>query len=271
MNSPPLTDTPVSAAALVQMGRQPGPFVLALDGQTGPAALLDCREVVRAIPGRRLVCRGAWRERDVFIKLYLDGGKHWQVECRGLQALADKGIAAPAVLHAGTADRGALHVIVLEAIQPAVTLETALSQAHDEAARVALLQQAIVCIASHHSAGLEQRDIHLNNFLLAGACLYTLDGGGIHDTGVPDLPVAPSCDNLALFYAEIYPDDDAFIDRLLPVYLQRLAWDRDDLPAATLRQRIGHFRDRRLRRFLKKVFRDCSAFICEHGWRFFRV
>jgi tRNA A-37 threonylcarbamoyl transferase component Bud32 len=253
------------------MGRTPGPFVLALDGQTGPAALLDCHEVVRAIPGRRLVCRGAWQGKDVFIKLYLDGGKHWQVECRGLQALADKGIAAPAVLHTGTADCGALYVIVLQAIQPAETLETALSQAHEEAARIALLQQAVVCIASHHCAGLEQRDIHLNNFLLAGECLYTLDGGGIHDSGDAELSVTQSRENLALFFAELYPDDDAFIDRVLPVYLQRRSWSSDDLPVATLRQRINHFRDRRLRRFLKKVFRDCSAFICEHSWRLFRV
>ena len=271
MNSPPLTDTPVSAAALVQMGRQPGPFVLALDGQTDPAALLDCHEVVRVIPGRRLVCRGAWRGRDVFIKLYLDGGKHWQVECRGLQALADKGIAAPAVLHTGTADCGALHVIVLEAIQPAETLETALSQVPGEDARVALLQRAVVCIAGHHRAGLEQRDIHLNNFLLAGERLYTLDGGGIHDSGNAELPVTQSRDNLALFFAELYPDDDAFIEAVFPAYLQRRSWDSADLPIATLRQRIHHFRDRRLRRFLKKVFRDCSAFRCEHSWRAFRV
>jgi tRNA A-37 threonylcarbamoyl transferase component Bud32 len=271
MNSPPLTDTPVSAAALVQMGRRPGPFVLALDGQTGSAALLDCYEVVRAIPGRRLVCRGAWQGKDVFIKLYLDGDKYWQAECRGLQALADKGIAAAAVLHAGTADRGALHVIVLQAIQPAETLETALSQAHEEAARIALLQRAVACIASHHRAGLEQRDIHLNNFLLAGECLYTLDGGGIHDSGDAELPVTQSRDNLALFFAELYPDDDAFIDRVLPVYLQRRSWSSDDLPVATLRQRTNHFRDRRLRRFLKKVFRDCSAFICVRSWRSFRI
>jgi len=271
MNSPPLTDTPVSAAALVQMGRRPGPFVLALDGQTGPAALLENHEVVRAIPGRRLVCRGTWQGEDVFIKLYLDGDRYWQAECRGLQALADNGIAAPVVLHTGTADRGALHIIVLQAIQPAETLATALSQAHAEAARIALLQRAVTCIAGHHRAGLEQRDIHLNNFLLAGEQLYTLDGGGIHVSGDADLQVAPSRDNLALFFAELYPDDDAFIDRVLPVYLQRRSWDSDDLPVATLRQRIRYFRDRRLRRFLKKVFRDCSAFRCERSWRSFRV
>jgi tRNA A-37 threonylcarbamoyl transferase component Bud32 len=69
-------------------------------------------------------------------------------------------------------------------------LETALSQAHGEETRVALLQRAVACIASHHRAGLEQRDIHLNNFLLSGEHLYTLDGGGIRDSGSADLPVA---------------------------------------------------------------------------------
>ena len=266
------TDTPVTAAALLQMGRRPDPFVLALDGQSGSAARLDCHEVVRAIPGRRLVCRGVWQGSAVFAKLYFDGDSYWQAERDGLAALADKGIAAPAVLHAGTADRGVLHVIVLQAIQPAETLEAALSQAHAAAARIALLQRAVTCIASHHCAGLEQRDIHLNNFLLAGGeQLYTLDGGGIHDRGAAELSITPSRDNLALFFAELYPDDDALVERVLPAYLQRRAWDSDDFPAAMLHRRIRHFRDRRLRRFLKKVFRDCSAFICERSWRSFRI
>ena len=271
MNSPPLTDTPVTAAALVQMGRRPGPFVLALDGQAGESALLRCHEVVRAIPGKRLVCRGEWQGKDVFIKLYFGADKYWRAERQGLQALAINGIMAPAVLHAGTADRGALHVIVLEAIQPAVTLETAWEETDDEAARIALLQRAVVCIASHHRAGLEQRDIHLNNFLLSGERLYTLDGGGIHDAGVDELSVKHSRDNLALFFAQFYPDFDCLIDKILPVYLKRRSWGSEVLASEALQHRVRHFRCGRLRRFLKKIFRDCSAFKCERSWRTFRV
>ena len=271
MNSPPLTDTPVSAAALVQMGRRPGPFVLALDGQTGASALLSCYETVRAIPGKRLVCRGEWQGQDVFIKLYFGADKYWRTERQGLQALSINGIAAPVVLYAGTADQGALHVIVLEAIQPAVTLEMAWAQATDKAARITLLQQAVDCIASHHCAGLEQRDIHLNNFLLSGGRLYTLDGGGIHDADVDELPVKRSRDNLALFFAQFYPDDDCLIDTVLPGYLKRRAWRSDVLSGVELQQRVRHFRRGRRRHFLKKVFRDCSAFKCERSWRTFRV
>lgn len=245
--------------------------MLALDGESGAAALLRCHETVRAIPGRRLVCRGEWQGQDVYIKLYFDGVKYWQAECRGLQALANNHIAAPTVLYSGSADRAALHVIVLATIQPAVTLDAALTQAADAAARTALLQRAVKCIAAHHRAGLQQRDIHLNNFLLCGEQLYTLDGGGIHDAGVPDLPLPPSCDNLALFFAELYPDDDVLIDVLLPVYLQQRSWGSEVLTATQLYARVQYFRDRRLRRFLKKVFRDCSAFKCEHSWRAYKV
>ena len=104
------------------MGRHPGPFLLALDGQSGAAAQLACDEAVRAIPAKRLVCRGGWQGQAVFVKVYMGSDKYWQAECRGLQALHGQGIAAPAVLHAGTADHGRLHVIVLAAIEPAQTL-----------------------------------------------------------------------------------------------------------------------------------------------------
>jgi tRNA A-37 threonylcarbamoyl transferase component Bud32 len=271
MNSPMSIDRPVSTAELVQMGRKPGPFVIALDGQTGRAVPVSCHEVVRGIPGRRLVCRGQWQGQDVFVKLYFGTEKCWRDECQGLMALNNKGIAAPTVLHAGTADHGKLHVILLQAIQPAVTLETACELAADEAERIELLRLAVAVIASHHMAGLEQCDIHLNNFLLSAGRLYTLDGGGIHRSGKDALPVNISRDNLALFFAQFYPIHDALVDTVLAVYLERRSWTTDVIDAAGLKRRIRYFRRHRLRRFMKKVFRDCSAFACDSSWRYFRV
>ncbi|MGB5716066.1 MAG: lipopolysaccharide kinase InaA family protein, partial [Gammaproteobacteria bacterium] len=190
-------ESPVSAAALVKMGRHPGPFVLALDDQTDAVARVSCDEVVRAIPGKRLVCRGAWQGRAVYTKVYMGPDKDWHTERRGLQALHEQGIAAPALLHAGTADDGALHVIILAAIEPAQTLAQAWEQANDEAEHIQLLRLAVTTIARHHRAGLEQGDIHLNNFLLSGGRLYTLDGGGIRSSGEAGLSLRRSRDNLA--------------------------------------------------------------------------
>ena len=253
------------------MGRHPGPFMLALDGQSGASSPRSCDEVVRAIPAKRLVCRGGWQGQAVYIKVYMGPDKYWQAECRGLQALHEQGIAAPAVLHAGTADHGALHIIVLAAIEAAQTLASAWEQADGEVLRIKLLRLALSTIAAHHLAGLEQGDIHLNNFLLSAEQFYTLDGGGIRTLGDSELSFRHSRDNLARFFAQFYPRFDDLIARVLPDYVSQRGWPAGRLTSAALLQRVRYFRSRRQRHFLKKIFRECSAFVCNKGWRSLRV
>jgi len=253
------------------MGRHSGPFMLALDDQAGAAAQLRCDAIVRAIPAKRLVCRGGWQGQAVYIKVYMGPDKHWQAECRGLQALHENGIAAPAVLHAGTADHGRLHIIVLAALEPAQTLASAWERADDEVLRLRLLRLAVSTIAMHHQAGLEQSDIHLNNFLLSAEQLVTLDGGGIRLSSDSELSSRRSRDNLARFFAQLYPRFDALIEFVLPDYARQRGWPAGQLTSTVLLQRVRFYRRKRQRHFLKKVFRDCSAFVCSKGWRSFRV
>ena len=271
MNVRPQTDRPVTAADLAGMGRQPGPFTLLLDAQYREAKRLECIEVVRIIPGKRLVCRAEWRGKHVFAKLYLGARKDWLGELQGLNALQAAGIAAPDIVHAGTADQGAIHIILLEPVCPAVTLAAAWTQAADDVARINLLELAVTTVASHHLAGLEQRDIHLDNFLLSGERLYTLDGGGIHLSGGGELSVRHSVDNLALFFAQFYPQFDVLIETAFQAYTSRRAWKAGTVSNARLQQRVRYFRRKRRRQFLKKIFRDCSAFDCDRSWRKYRV
>ena len=271
MKPPPQIDTPVTAADLASMGRQPGPFTLLLDAQYTEAKRLECIEVVRVIPGKRLVCRAEWQGKSVFAKLYLGARKDWLGELQGLNALHAAGIAAPGIVHTGTADQGAIHFILLEPVAPAVTLAAAWAQADDAATRIKLLQLAVTTVASHHSAGLEQRDIHLDNFLLSGKYLYTLDGGGIHLSGDDELSVSDSVDNLALFFAQLYPQFDVLIEAAFQAYTNRRAWGAGTVTYARLQQRVRFFRRKRLRHYLKKIFRDCSAFDCIRRWRMYSV
>jgi tRNA A-37 threonylcarbamoyl transferase component Bud32 len=271
MNPRPQTEPPASAADLLQRGHEPGPFVLALDVAPGAAARLDCQAVVRAIPGRRMVCRGRWQGSDVFCKLYLGNTRDWHAELRGLHALQASDIAAPRVLFSGTADHGAIHVILLEPVRPAVSFASAWEAAGDAATRTALLARAARTIAAHHNAGLWQADIHLDNFLLADDRLVTLDGGGIQLSGKADLPVKQSLQNLALFLAQFFPRFDALLDVALDAYRAVRSGDAAQFTADALRRQVRRHRQRRLRHFLKKVFRNCSAFACERDWRHFRV
>jgi tRNA A-37 threonylcarbamoyl transferase component Bud32 len=218
-----------------------------------------------------MVCRGRWQGEEVFCKLYLGSNRDWHAELRGLHALQASGIAAPRVLFSGTADQGAIHVILLEPVRPAVSFASAWEQAGDTAARAVLLARAARTIAAHHNAGLWQADIHLDNFMLADDRLVTLDGGGIHLSGKAELPGKQSLDNLALFLAQFYPRFDALQEVALDAYRDARRGGAVQLTADSLRRRVRHCRQRRLRHFLKKVFRNCSAFACERGWRHFRV
>ena len=261
----------VTAAELARMERDPEPFTLLLDGQEPAAALLKCSQVVRAIPGRRLVCRGEWQDEDVFIKLYLGTEKLFEKELQGLNTLHAAGIAAPLIRYSGTADAGAIHVILLEPVQSATTLEAAWKEALDEPSRIELLEKSVCVIADHHRAGLEQRDIHLDNFLLSGDRMFTLDGGGIFTSPGGELSVKDSRDNLALFFAQFYPEYDPLVDIVLPVYEKQRQCKAGTLSAGRMHQRIEYFRSRRQRKFLKKIFRDCSAFLCNRSMHRFMV
>lgn len=271
MSIPPPSEKTATAAELLHIGHDSRPFLLALDGVDGSEALLRCGDIVRALPGRRLVCRGEWRGQAVFAKLYFGRNRHWRSELDGLAALHAAGIPAPGIVHAGTADRGGMHVLLLEPVSPAVTFESAWQSARDEPARIHLLEQAARTIAAHHRAGLAQQDIHLDNFLLADDRLYTIDGGGIRPFGHPDLSTRRSRDNLALFLAQLYPRFDRLAAIALDAYRRERGWAETVLTPADLQRRIRHCRRRRLRRFLKKAFRNCSAFACDRSWGHFRV
>jgi tRNA A-37 threonylcarbamoyl transferase component Bud32 len=271
MNSRQPADRPLTAAEVARLARNPGPFTLLLDARGNEDTRLKCTQVVRMIPGKRLVCMGEWQGDDVFIKLYICAEKLFRKELEGLRALHAGGIAAPAVRYSGSAGEGTIHVILLEPVQHATTLEAAWEAAADEQARIDLLRKSVATIAQHHRAGLEQLDIHLDNFLLSDGRLFTLDGGGIHVCPAGELSVKSSRDNLALFFAQFYPEHDYLIDAVLPLYEQRRQYRAGSIPAVHLHERVDYFRRRRQRRFLKKIFRDCSAFLCNRSLRRYMV
>ena len=101
--------------------------------------------------------------------------------------------------------------------------------------------------------------------------LFTLDGGGIYTSAGSELSVNNSRDNLALFFAQFYPGYDQLVDAVLPVYEKQRQFKAGTLSAGRMHERIAYFRNRRQRKFLKKIFRDCSAFLCNRSMRRFTV
>ncbi len=254
---------------LSTLGRDPGPFHLSLDGLVGDAGRLECSNVVRAIPGKRLVCLARWQGREVFAKLYFGARRarqYWRRELAGIRALNAHGIRAPTLLYAGTADSGRVFIVLLAPIRPAESLKAAWERAGRGEERIDLMRSLVQVIARQHAAGLEQRDLHLNNFLLSQGKIYTLDGGDVRISRRA-LGQRRSLANLGLLFAQLYPEYDRLVSTVFPVYVAERAWHERPGIEARLGRRIAGCRRKRRDKYLEKSFRECSDFACERNFR----
>lgn len=250
----------------LQAGSVPeGVFSLRLDGLTGESGRLLGLEGVRHVPGKRLVCRGSWEGREVFAKLYFGGRrakKNWRLEVEGIEALHRHAILAPVLLHSGTAEQGRLYVVLLAPVPRARSFKEVWEECQGQEGKSELLRIMIETVARHHSGGLLQRDLHLKNFLFSDGRLYTLDGGDIErrDGAVP---VKEAVANLGLLFAQFPPGNDGLVPFAFSHYLKARSLGPDASLKALLLKNIETERKKRFKRYLKKIFRECTEFVCK--------
>jgi tRNA A-37 threonylcarbamoyl transferase component Bud32 len=242
-------------ADLERISREGGAhFEVVLEG----APTLHCEEVVRRIPGRRLVCRALWQGRSVFAKLFIghEAARYAERDAAGVRALMDRGLPTPELLHKGDLATGQGRALILAFLEGSRNAEEAWS-AGDTGQRRQLADRLVQAVAAHHAAGLVQTDMYPRNFLVAGDTLYTLDGDGIrvHPHGVAR---ASALDNLAVLLSKFDVLDDLRIPERLVLYKEARRWDETVAPENML-QRVRRMRTRLARKFvLRKVLRDCT-------------
>lgn len=251
----PTVPLPVDAADLRRAGRSPElPFVLPLaDGSR-----LVVHQLLRALPGKRLVGRGEWQGRAVLAKLFLDASsaRRCAAEAAGIERLLQAGLPTPECVFVGALPGGG-HVLMTAYLAGARTLAESWAAGTDST--LALLGPAFRLLGSLHAQGIVQEDMHLGNFLLAEDRLWMIDGDGVRAAGASETG-RRNClaDNLALLLAQLPPDCDARHAELLDAYRS----GRGRLPAneADLERRVDLLRERRLADFLRKSLRECSLF-----------
>lgn len=230
--------------------------------QLADGRALHCQETVRLLPDKRQVCLGTLDESPVFAKLYLDprrGKRHWQRELAGLTAFREGGILTAELLYAGeVADKG-WPVIVLARIPEPLSLKDAWAQA-DTDRREQLLLQMTLLLARHHKAGILQMDLHLDNFVLSGDDIYSLDGAGVISIS-RGLGPDSSLENLALFLAQLLPEWASRAPALYERYMAERGWKKGPGGEDLLR-RVRRQRKVRWREYRDKLFRDCTDFVC---------
>ncbi len=212
--------------------------------------LLQIENILRLLPGKRVVARAVLDGRVVLAKIFFTR-EHWQREREAFARLHDKGIPTPALLEA--IDEGTVGICVHEFLQDGYTLSSHWQQG-DEMQRRNALQVMLDAQAALYDAGLLQTDLHPGNVMQCDERWYVLDPASCRELRNR----ADRDDNLALLLAQCPLTEWQLI---MDVIAMRFA----GVDRAVLQQRAREHWQQRKRKYLAKIFRDCSEVVdCSH-------
>jgi tRNA A-37 threonylcarbamoyl transferase component Bud32 len=236
------------------------PFQLALTDSDVP---LICKEIIRVVPGKRVVATGTWGNKAVIAKLFYESrhaARHANRDAKGIEALATNGVLTPTLYYQGTSVDKRIHVLIFEKIIDAQSLDTLWQERQTIKELLPVLQAVTIEIATHHVLGILQHDLHLKNFLIKDARIYTIDGGDIEIASKP-LSKKDSINNLGLFFAQFGIGVDELQKLLFQIYTRARGWIVKEKDLTDLADAIKHYTATRWEQYSKKIFRTCTAFV----------
>ena len=265
--APPVIDTD----RLRRVQRQlPVPFRLRLSAADAGESI-TCRDVLRHLPGKRLVCRASRANGEaVIVKLFLaprHAWRHCKRERAGIAALQKAGIPTPALLSPTTLADGRTPLVVTSAVTGARSLRDCWSGWENPERRIQIMACARL-MARLHRCGYIQRDAHPDNFLVAANQVLMIDGDAVR--AKPPLTFTRrqrSLNNLAQFLIQFDPDAECWAPDALNAYEQQRGWAGRPKRILRLKRLMRRCRHRRLRRRASKVTRNCTDIAVRRSWR----
>lgn len=245
------------------------PFILELiDGQ-----VFSADQIVRILPKKRLVAFGTWKDKPVVAKLFFDphrAQEHMERELAGVKTMRDNKIPTPPLYFRGISKDRRIHILIFRRIFEATNLEDIWQNKESVEALMPKLQNMIIELATQHVLGVMQHDLHLKNFLIAKKIIFTLDGAEIEL--MPHLlPKKQSMENLALFLSQFGVGVEEYQEKLFRHYAKSRGWLLKSEDINELFLSIKKWNDTRWKQYEKKIFRECSNFVCIRDWRTFGV
>ena len=243
-----------------------GPFQLLLEDAAEKP--LYCNQIIRIVPGKRLVALGTWDGREVVAKLFYQRGKakrHLERDTLGVDALLQANVPTPRILYKGSALNRRIQVILFEKIEEAENVEAIWQKQKNSVKFAKLMKKVTIELATQHVLGILQRDLHLKNFLATAKQIYTLDGGGIEK--FPDiLDKKQSMDNLALFFAQLGVGTELLQRSLFKIYAKSRGWIVKKTDFEFIKSLVINKNTTRWLRYKKKIMRTCSRFVRTNRW-----
>ncbi len=248
------------------------PFSLSLESSDG---VLHCERLLRIVPGRRAVLLGKWGKKQVVAKFFyrpLQIDRHVRREVEGTRALLRAGIMTADLLYVGNAKSAAVGVLLFEYIHPASPLEEVWNATENTEEKRDLFRQLVLILAKMHQAGLKQQDLHLNNFLIKSHTIYSIDGASIkRNKRCHSLKVPESLNNLALLFAQLTLQDSSLVHDLYTDYAESRGWKITNDILVNLQLKIERCRRQRIRRYVKKIFRESTQIVCRKSFTRFML
>ncbi|MEQ9006205.1 MAG: lipopolysaccharide kinase InaA family protein [Pseudomonadales bacterium] len=224
-------------------------------------------EMLRLLPGRRVVARVEWDGEAALLKLFLGrrARRYCRREAAGCARLVRAGVPTPALLGTVEDDDGRSGCGLLFEYLAGARPVTA-----DETGAIA---EAAGWLGRLHQAGCRHRDLHLDNLLTtATGARVLIDGDPVRRWPWPwPVTAAAGLRNLAVLCAQRPPLADDALPAVFQAYAAARGWRDRASPAGVerLRRATARQRQARLRRYLRKTLRPCSEFHSERTLRRF--
>lgn len=226
------------------------PFELRLE-LNGEQHKLQCQEIYRSLPGRRITLRAVLDSTTVVVKLYLgiSQKRYWLRELSGLNILASSTLKTPRLLHYASDAKSSLSYLVFEYISP---IPSNMLPCPEQ--RVIALSGIL---AQMHNEGIVQHDLHLNNFLVGDTGIYLIDGDAIKRHSQVSKTMA--LHNMAVLLAQVNNAGLA-LTRLCLAEYQPLRESTLSIDALIFHRQVENLRLKRLDKLLEKTQRNCTAY-----------
>ncbi|MAZ77229.1 MAG: hypothetical protein CMF39_00935 [Legionellaceae bacterium] len=225
---------------------------------------LQCDEIVRLLPGRRLVATAVWNGQVAIAKLFMSrrAKSHMQRELLGFEVLKKIGLSVPKLIYSGETDVKGLYVVAYEKLDIAESVDKVWKG--DNADELfEFLKQAHEILVKQHTHHIHQADLHPHNFLITKQTVYSID----YSTLVVDkaLSQQDELNILAGFYAQLHIKHHHLLEQAFTHYAELRGWKVDQALIDRLRKAEWCRRYERIKRLRKRLSRNSSAVMYQRG------
>ena len=224
--------------------------------------IVKVSKILRVIPRKRIVAIGEVENSIVILKMFFGLSKNRKAkkEIDGLNAIKRAGICCPRVFFLAELESGNAQVVGTEFLNRATSLSEVLRANEIRSSEKDVLPDVVNILATLHKGGVRQEDPHPENFLVDDQKIYCIDGQTVIFSKTHSFRKSNDLRNLALFISHLNLSDDGKINSCLKTYLDLRGWDFSASLTNYFFFELEKTRKKNRRKFLTKIFRDCSEF-----------